>query len=219
MSTRGAVGYGTAEQFTARYHHFDSYPTGMGPMLWSMMKRRGPVEALQHILAHDWSIFERPAYLDPIDSDAPPMPAKYAGVVPGICYCHTYCDHKTLTDADGAPMRHEDGRWRKCPVAERDEKWGIYHTLSDECDCPARSEELAEPFTEANILTSWVEYVWLVGEDGMLRIYSMGHTRLIPIGEADTRGEEPDWEAIQAVATAVRTMSPKTEAGQMRMEF
>ncbi len=39
MSTRGFVGIGTAEQFNGRYNHFDSYPTGLGPEVWSTVQR------------------------------------------------------------------------------------------------------------------------------------------------------------------------------------
>ncbi|AEJ39647.1 hypothetical protein TPY_1463 [Sulfobacillus acidophilus TPY] len=39
MSTRGFVGIGTAEQWTARYNHADSYPTGLGPDVWATAQR------------------------------------------------------------------------------------------------------------------------------------------------------------------------------------
>ncbi len=39
MSTRGFIGIGTAEQFNGRYNHFDSYPTGLGPEVWSTVQR------------------------------------------------------------------------------------------------------------------------------------------------------------------------------------
>lgn len=39
MSTRGFVGIGTAEHWSARYSHFDSYPTGLGAEAWATAQR------------------------------------------------------------------------------------------------------------------------------------------------------------------------------------
>ena len=39
MSTRGFVGIGTASDWSARYNHFDSYPTGLGPKVWAMAQQ------------------------------------------------------------------------------------------------------------------------------------------------------------------------------------
>lgn len=39
MSTRGFVGIGTPDDFDGRYNHFDSYPTGLGPEVWSTVQR------------------------------------------------------------------------------------------------------------------------------------------------------------------------------------
>lgn len=39
MSTRGFVGVGTADHWTACYNHSDSYPTGLGPDVWATVQR------------------------------------------------------------------------------------------------------------------------------------------------------------------------------------
>lgn len=39
MSTSGFVGIGTPEQFTGRYNHWDSYPTGLGMDVWTTVQR------------------------------------------------------------------------------------------------------------------------------------------------------------------------------------
>lgn len=39
MSTRGFVGIGTADQWDARYNHYDSYPTGLGCDVWATARQ------------------------------------------------------------------------------------------------------------------------------------------------------------------------------------
>ena len=39
MSTRGFVGMGIPDQFHARYNHYDSYPSGLGPKVWTTVRQ------------------------------------------------------------------------------------------------------------------------------------------------------------------------------------
>lgn len=73
MSTRGAIARVTGDGFEGRYHHWDSYPTGLGKTLWE--KYHGEFESdLERMLQ---------ALIDEHPSGWSTINEEYD------CYCHT----------------------------------------------------------------------------------------------------------------------------------
>jgi len=70
MSTRGCIARVTPKGFSGRYHHYDSYPTGLGKALWHLCHRHfaGDVKAMLRVL-----IDEHTAWLS-IGSSLPDEP-------------------------------------------------------------------------------------------------------------------------------------------------
>lgn len=73
MSTRGAITYATGDGFRGVYHHWDSYPSGLGSALWKLAQSQELRELLHSLIE------EHPAGWSTIN-DKPE------------CYCHTRGD-------------------------------------------------------------------------------------------------------------------------------
>lgn len=103
VSTHGAIVRITHDGFIGRYHHFDSYPAGLGKYLWITCHKyfRGDPEAMLKVLIDEhpggWStIINGKFSRDLINRESGYSPE---------CYCHPYNakgwgSHKTPTWGD-----------------------------------------------------------------------------------------------------------------------
>ena len=99
MSTHGVIGFGTGpDVWLGRYHHFDSYPQGLGKALWDAIHGHfaGDVEAAKEVLfwrhKAGWSTIVTTSAdgesLTCCDfSRAPGWHHPHDGITP-MCYCH-----------------------------------------------------------------------------------------------------------------------------------
>jgi hypothetical protein len=83
MGTRGCIARKTAGGFAGRYHHWDSYPLGLGKMLWDLYHDHFNRD-LDRMLAV--LIDEHPAGWASIDGDWRQPPG--FGVEGPRCFCH-----------------------------------------------------------------------------------------------------------------------------------
>jgi len=88
MSTRGVIARRNGDGFTGRYHHWDSYPSGLGKTLFKWAKLM-PLDQMLKMLLDDhpagWSTIVgtdpklEPGYVELDNKSAPNRPR---------CYCH-----------------------------------------------------------------------------------------------------------------------------------
>ena len=70
MSTRGAIARLSGEGFKGVYHHWDSYPSGLGKALWDTYQKVGVLDAM-------------------LDGLIDQHPAGWSSIVATVhCYCH-----------------------------------------------------------------------------------------------------------------------------------
>lgn len=53
MSTRGCVAIGTPKAWRGVYNHYDSYPTGLGKMLWDHIRGKDLKDFAEKLLGYD----------------------------------------------------------------------------------------------------------------------------------------------------------------------
>lgn len=125
MSTRGVIGKFTPKGWRGRYHHSDSYPTGLGAELWGQLHGhfKGDLKAMlkvllyEHtgwscILGSDFSLVS--GYIEPSNERTRELVEAFAAAgatkgVPPRCYCHG--------------DRHEDGWWDTDKQKPGDREW------------------------------------------------------------------------------------------------
>ena len=115
MGTRGIIARVRGDGFEGRYHHWDSYPTGLGATLYHAAQGRNVGELLRLL------IDEHPAGWSTINGYDLDQPAGYrnesqAGEGGPLCFCHGQRneDAQTVTDrsdvgAEWAYAFNEDG--------------------------------------------------------------------------------------------------------------
>lgn len=85
MGTRGAIARLTDEGFSGRYHHWDSYPTGLGKTLWDAwhVYFQADTDAMLTYL-----IDQHPAGWSSINASDFSLPPGYDSGAAPACYCH-----------------------------------------------------------------------------------------------------------------------------------
>lgn len=170
MSTRGGIARQSGKGFRGRFHHWDSYPEGLGATLFNLRNYhfQGDTKAMLKVLIDDhpagWSTINgkdfniEPAYMDYTNEN------EQLWEVTPLCYCH------------GA---------RSEPSQELTEK------NASNCGC-----EYIYVFTNDGntmyILSSFGSYGKMIGAFGC------GDPDAVwkPIAKVDLNGDEPDWENI-----------------------
>ena len=108
MSTRGCIARIDGEGFTGRYHHWDSYPRGLGATLFKLRNEhfRGDTDATLRFLIDDhpagWSTINNKDFtLEPGFAMEGPQP---------LCYCHGERSEKaqvvTQANASGSGVEY-----------------------------------------------------------------------------------------------------------------
>lgn len=180
MGTRGVIARAVERSpgklgFEGRYHHWDSYPSGLGQTLFKLANGffQGDIEKLLHVL-----IDEHPAGFSTINGADPSLPAgyrdlygkgttaKYEDPHGFECFCHG-ARHEEASD----PLTEDDASGCGCEWAYAiDAKTKKMYVLSSVC------------------------------EDGtkMIGAFGMGDPNASwkIVGEVDLTGKEPDWSAM-----------------------
>lgn len=98
MGTRGVIARVTNDGFEGRYHHWDSYPDGLGDTLFNLLRGHfeGDIEAMLKILIDD-----HPAGWSTINDGDFSLPPGYLEITEDMekahgpqCYCHGVRDEE-----------------------------------------------------------------------------------------------------------------------------
>lgn len=193
MATRGAIGRPTPNGgWEAVYHHYDSYPMGLGRMLWNLYHGHfaGDIEAMRSVLIDQhragWSTIN--------DTDF--------NLDPGF---------KAIGNPAGDRMIwNDDMELVPNPIYENNPRCYCHGDRSEPmvplmvCGCAVGEEGSCEPLH--------IEWAYVLTEQGM-EVYTSAKTERgrflhVPIFEARWGGIEPDWETIEK--TEVSTIETPT---------
>jgi hypothetical protein len=216
MSTRGVIARPWGDGFEGRYHHWDSYPTGLGETLWGLFHGRygGDLDRMQTELIDehpagwstinnaDWS--QTPGFVDSQDFDC-----TLCGAHMSRHYRQYYRDGEPLPDPslcspvnDVLVLGHPAER--PAPKPERPQCY-CHGARSEAQDQMVRSNEddcgteWAYVLTPAGLMVC--ERRW--NEDGghMVGMFGFGASAemgtWLPLGLYDWDGDEPDWAALE----------------------
>ena len=214
MSTRGVIARQQGDSFQGRYHHWDSYPSGLGKALWELThcQFKGNLDGMLHIL-----IDEHPAGWSTIVNKDFSLPAGFNEMGKGNCLV-----------CGKASWEHYYQEWeshgkRLTAKAHQEMTNGNYMSLGHsfetprstnaECYCHGdrREEELL--VTPENAAGMGCEYVYVFSTNSVMTILSsyngdgskmigmfgMGNPEakwgVLAIAPLD--GPEPDWKALE----------------------
>jgi len=218
MSTRGAIvrfTKGDASEFEGRYHHWDSYPSGLGATLWELYHghfRKDLQRMLQAL------IDEHPAGWSTINNKDFEMAPGYEELFKGPCatcgkldwehYYQSWESHgRPLTDADRSQMAA--GNYM---ALGHHFQW-VRRATGPECYCHGDRSDPEWLVTQEDAAASGCEYVYGFDEgptlvilssyhqDGgkMIGMFGMGDSGSVwrEIARISLDGPEPDWKGIQ----------------------
>lgn len=209
MGTRGAIARLTdkGKGFQGRYHHWDSYPTGLGKTLFNLYNSYFDrnLEFMLKTLIDDhpagWSTINDKNFMvkagfneyKPTKSRCGACGTNYViRAVPDFC---SECGVRLKE-----PAREEDNRPNcYCHGDRKEEGW-----LVDEKNASGSGVEYAYVFNVKTghmyIMSSYTDIGSPNGEKDqkMVGFFGAGDENAVwkPIGEVDLDGEEPNWEAI-----------------------
>ena len=214
MSTRGVIARQKGDSFEGRYHHWDSYPTGLGKTLWELAHNqfKGDIEGMLRIL-----IDEHPAGWSTICNKDFSLSVGYNNLDKGNCltcgkpswehYYQEWDSHgKRLTAkarqsmANGIYMALEHS-------------FEVQRTINAECYCHGDRSEDELLVTEKNAADMGCEYAYVFSDNGVMTILSSLNCDgskmigMFGMGNPEARwgvlaavpldGLEPDWHALQ----------------------
>jgi hypothetical protein len=214
VSTRGVIARQKGDFFEGRYHHWDSYPSGLGKALWELAHNqfKGNLDEMLHIL-----IDEHPAGWSTIVN-------KDFAITPGF---NEYGKGNCLTC--GKPSwEHYYQEWeshgkRLTARARQSMAKGNYMALGHsyegprftnaECYCHGDRNEDELVVTEKNAADIGCEYAYVFSTNGMMTIlssYNGDGSKMIGMfgmGNPEAKwgvlavipldGAEPDWHSLQ----------------------
>jgi hypothetical protein len=186
MSTRGAIGRLASEQplrFSSVYHHWDSYPSGLGKTLWDLYHGhfKRDLEAMLRVLIDEhpagWSSLNsadftaRPGFHDPLEGGAqqPVGPA---------CYCHG---------------------------ERQEEPWEVNERNAAGSGC-----EYVYAFSDDRAMRVLSSYQRSGRK--MVGMFGMGDqsAEWVVVATVDLDGPEPDWEETDSLAKQPRRLASDT---------
>lgn len=169
MGTRGIIAFGTPEKWRGNYHHWDSYPTGLGATLWdayhsaffnkdlALMEKTLVDDHLAGLSSICGADFSKPfGYVStlPKDLDSPEYEEYQAKPK---CYCHG-----DRSEEPGEPYSYD-----------KDNVSGGNNGFS----------------------SWWYTYIIEKTEDGAI-LHCLLPDSSLPMESYDLNGEEPDWEKV-----------------------
>jgi hypothetical protein len=173
MSTRGAIvrfTNGESTEFTGRFHHWDSYPEGLGATLWELYHGHFQKD-LQRML--QLLLDEHPAGWSTINgkdfSLEPGYSSRPDGTAP-ICYCHGD------RSEDAQLVTHEDAADIGCEWVYGFDEGPTLVVLSSYCadDGPFAGEKMIGAFGMGDPKATWRE-----------------------VARIPLEGPEPDWGRVE----------------------
>lgn len=168
MSTRGVIARPNGDSWTGRYHHWDSYPSGLGKTLFNAYHGHfnRDVEYMQHFL-----LDEHPAgWSTIVDSDF--------SIKPGWT--------SPMKGYPGSNVSHENGDWKRAYLK---------YTKSaaqrrPHCFCHGERHQEAFLYT-AETKGSDLDYVYVLSESGIAILYPADKPFAFISWNSD-----PDWEML-----------------------
>lgn len=217
MSTRGVIARQNGDGFTGRYHHWDSYPAGLGATLYQWAQRM-PLDQMLKVL-----IDEHPAGWSTIVNTDPSLPPGYVDQCDPerrcvVCGMKVWEHYRQYYGNNGRPPLPEKfGNIPKDVYLLTDhlpeaEKLPSDHRPS--CYCHGdRHEPQDDLLTEKNASAMGCEYAYVFDEakrlmhilssycrDGhkMIGMFGMGDPEAVwfPLAKVNLDGPEPDWTEI-----------------------
>lgn len=175
MSTRGIIAKTTTNGWIGKYHHWDSYPSGLGQSLYKAYHQvfNGDIERMMSFL-----IDEHPAgWSTIVDKDLSLKPGfSHFDVNAGIgetfnkvLYYQRLAEYQTS----------EKARRAECYChGDRHESEQTIHSLTD-------------------AWASWVVYAYIINEAShLMTIYARTSDRWDIIAKVELNGPEPDWKEL-----------------------
>jgi len=225
MSTRGVIARQNGDGFVGRYHHWDSYPSGLGKTLYDWAQRM-PLDRMLRLLLDEhpagWSTIVgkdptmTPGFVDDYDVDRRCT----------ICGMKVWEHYRQYYGKDGrAPLPERFAHVPKDIYLLTDhsperETLAIDHRPS--CYCHGdRHEDIDQVLTEKDATACGCEYAYVFNEEArtmsilssycrdgvkMIGMFGMGDPEAIwqPVAVIDLDGPEPDWKHLDSIAKARR---------------
>ena len=221
MGTRGVIARPTGDGFEGRYHHFDSYPSGLGATLWEIKQRYYPeadqLEDMQAALIDehpagwsdisgaDWSL--EAGFVNSMEYDC-----TVCGLSSSVGHYRQYlpADDPRRSVPEGGSYLYADHQPERPPMPNR-----------PQCYCHGeRSEAATELITSEG--DDWgAEWAYVLSpgglmvcerrwvEDGahMVGMFGQGGgvdgATWLPLGIYRWEGAEPSWSALEGVPETV----------------
>ena len=217
MSTRGVIARTNSDGFTGRYHHWDSYPEGLGATLYAWAQHM-PLDRMLHLL-----LDEHPAGWSTIVGTDPALPPGYVDSMDPerrcvVCGMKGWEHYRQYYGRDGRPPLPE--RFAHIPkdvylLTNHSPEYERFPTDSrPQCYCHGDRKESEDwVLTERNAAGSGCEYAYVFDEatrvmhilasyckDGhkMIGMFSMGDSEAVwrLVTTVDLDCPEPDWQSL-----------------------
>ncbi|MBI2836125.1 MAG: hypothetical protein HYX85_00325 [Chloroflexi bacterium] len=215
MSTRGVIARQKGDTFEGRYHHWDSYPSGLGKALWDTYHSgfKGNLEEMLRVL-----VDEHPAgWSTIIGKDfavTPGFNESYKGECLNcgrLAWEHYYQDWESHGKKLTAKARQDMANHNYMALGHSFED---EDTNNPECYCHGDRHEEGWLVTEENAAGSGCEYAYVFAQNGkpvmtilssvnadgrkMIGMFGMGNpeAKWGVLACVDLNGPEPDWESL-----------------------
>ena len=177
MSTRGAIAFGNAKEWSGVYNHADSYPTGLGAGAWEALK--SGLLTKEFIESHPggWSSF------------------------PEICYCHdSYFSERDGSSAKDSPFYRKDAPDGRITNEESDALFIEYVYV---VDTDANKLHILKN-VQVELNSAWLEgwngegyFFKHIKEGGeTISVYQNSAYKHVLAVSLDLDGDEPDWDNL-----------------------
>ena len=186
MDTRGAIARLTHVlllKWAGRYHHWDSYPSGLGAPLWELYHGhfRRDLDQMLKVLIDDhpagWSPLHASDFMQERSLSAGAEASADAEIYQPQCYCHSACRE------EGWLVTEENASGSGC-------EWAYVFTSA----AATASTEGSERHDMMLVLSSYTPHGKMIG------MFGQGNpkVRWPVVAVVDLGGAEPDWERIEA---------------------
>ena len=217
MSTRGVIARQKGDSFEGRYHHWDSYPTGLGKALWELAHNqfKGDIEGMLHIL-----IDEHPAGWSTICNKDFSLAVGFNEFGKGNCLTcgkqsweHYYQEWESHGKRLTTKARQSMAKGNYMALGHSFE---AQRTTNAECYCHGDRAEDELLVTEKNATDMGCEYAYVFSTNGVMTIlssYNGDGSKMIGMfgmGNPEAQwgvlaviqlnGLEPDWQMIEMAA-------------------
>ena len=214
MSTRGVIARQKGDSFEGRYHHWDSYPTGLGKALWELLHNefKGDIEGMLHIL-----IDEHPARWSTIVNKDFSFAVGFNEFGKGNCLTcgkpsweHYYQEWESHGKCLTAKAVREMANGNYMALGHSFE---VSHSTNAECYCHGDRSEDDLLVTEKNAADMGCEYAYVFSTNGVMTILSSingdGSKMIGMFGMGNPEAKwgvlavvpldstEPDWKALE----------------------